>query len=279
MPASWQQHRNFHLAAAIVCILPYKVHRKESEMNIAERLIEFAKPLCIGQTCQDIRIGLGYICVQLTDGSMGIAWTPNKQHSGSCTHLRQAGSLLNLNALEILSWLNSENMLERALGLATFNAINSKLKRNTVADEAISLLNLKENDYVVMIGHFAPIIPKIREIGCRLEIIDLDSGKLGIINNTKQDLTALADCDVAIITATSIINNTADDLLAALKRNRAAVMLGPSTPLCTEIFKDTRITQLSGAIVIEPERIKTIISEGGGTMLLKKHLQFNSIPV
>ncbi len=248
-------------------------------MNIAERLIEFAEPLCNGQTCQDIRIGLGYSCVQLTDGNTGIAWTPNKQHPGSCTHLRHAGSLSNLSALQILSWLNSENMLERALGLATFNAMNSAFKRNIVTDEAISLLNLQKKDYVVMIGHFAPIIPIIREIGCRLEIVDFDSGKLGIINNTKQNLTALADCDVAIITATSIINNTADDLLSALKRNRAAVMLGPSTPLCPEIFKDTRITQLSGAIVIKPERIKTIISEGGGTMLMKKYLRFNSIPV
>ncbi len=248
-------------------------------MNIAERLIEFAKPLCIGHTCQDIRIGLGYSCVQLNDGSMGIAWTPDRQHSGSCTHLRHAGNLLNLNVLEILSWMNSENVLERALGLATFNALNSRLKRNTVADEAISLLNLQKNDYVVMIGHFGPIIPKIRAIGCRLEIVDLDTGKLGIINNTKHDLTALADCDVAVITATSIITNTVDDLLAALKKNRAAVMLGPSTPLCPEIFKDTRITQLSGADVIEPETIKTIISEGGGTMLLKKYLQFHSISV
>ena len=248
-------------------------------MNIAARMIEFAQPLCSGQTFQDIRIGLGYSCVQLTDGRMGIAWTPDKQHSGSCTHLRHAGSLLNHVPQEIVSWLNSENMLEKALGLATFNALNSKLKRDTVPDEAISLLNLQKNDYVVMIGHFAPVIPKIREIGCRLEIVELTARNPGIFNNTPQDFKALADCDVAIITATSIINNTVDGLLAALKRNRAAVLLGPSTPLCPEIFKDTRITQLSGADVIEPDRIKTIISEGGGTMLLKKYLQFMSLPV
>jgi uncharacterized protein (DUF4213/DUF364 family) len=38
-------------------------------------------------------------------------------------------------------------------------------------------------------------------------------------------MTALSACDVAIITSTSIINNTVDGLLAALKGNRAAVML------------------------------------------------------
>lgn len=189
-------------------------------MNIAESLIEFAEPLCEGRTISDVRLGLGYSCVELTDGSLGLTWTPGRT-SGSCTHLKHAGNLLGLNAQETLSWLSSENMLERALGLATFNALNSRVKRNLLTEEAISLQNLQKDDHVVMIGFFAPLIPKIKETGCRLEIVELNTDNPGTIT-TNQGVTALAECDVAIITATSIINNTIDGLLAALKRNRAA---------------------------------------------------------
>lgn len=82
---------------------------------------------------------------------------------------------------------------------------------------------------------------------------------------------------MAIITATSIINKTIDALLAALQRSRAAILFGPSTPLCPEAFTGTRITQLSGAYVTQPEQLKAVISQGGGTMLMEEFLQFHPI--
>lgn len=250
-------------------------------MNIAEKLIEFGTPLSEGRAISDVRIGLGYSCVELDDGGMGVAWTPSRSLTGSCSHLRHAGSLLGLDAGEALSWLNSDHMLERAIGLAAFNALNSKVSRNLVDEEAIALLKLQAGEHVVMIGHFAPLVQRIEKTGCRLEIIELDPGQpdiLGIVNS-KQDLTALAQCDAAIITATSIINKTIDNLLAALQKCRAAILLGPSTPVCPEAFTGTRITQLSGAYVMQPEKVKAVISQGGGTMLMKKFLRFHSISV
>jgi len=247
-------------------------------MNIAEKLIGFAEPLCGDSTISDVRIGLGYSCVELNNGSMGVAWTPSRSPTGSCTHLSHAGSLLGLAAKESLSWLNSDTMLERAIGLATFNALNSKVNRNLLDEEAVSLLKLQAGEHVVMVGHFAPIVQRIEKTGCRLEVIELDPdkpGNLGILN-TQQDFSALAQCDVAIITATSIINKTIDALLAAMQNSRAAVLLGPSTPVCPEAFAGSKITQLSGAYVQQPDKIKAIISQGGGTMLMKKFLRFYS---
>jgi uncharacterized protein (DUF4213/DUF364 family) len=252
----------------------------ENKLNIAERLIAFAEPLSGTLTISDVRLGLGYSCVELDDGGMGVAWTPDQRQASSCTHLRRAGNLLGLSAGESLSWLASDNMLERAVGLATFNALNSGINRDFVDDEAVSLLNLQAGEHVVMVGHFAPLVDRIKKTGCRLEIVELNSSTPGItMLNAKQGLAALAQCDAAIITATSIINKTIDDLFAALQRNRAAILLGPSTPLCPEAFSDTRITQLSGAKVTHPEELKAVISQGGGTMLMKKFLQFHSVIV
>lgn len=244
-------------------------------MDIAKNLIETATPLSQGYTVADVRLGLGYTLVELNDGSAGLAWTPDKQQSGSCTHLRQAGSLVGMAAGETLAWLDSDNYLERAIGLATFNALNSTIERELLEEESISLLGIKESDHVVMVGYFAPLIARIKASGCQLTIVELDGEKPGVIA-VGPGMKALSACDVAIITSTSIINNSVGDLLAALRGHRAAVMLGPSTPVCPEAFAGTGITQLSGAYVIAPDLAKTIISQGGGTMLLKKALRFAS---
>jgi uncharacterized protein (DUF4213/DUF364 family) len=208
---------------------------------------------------------------------MGVAWTPTSD-AGSCTHVEKAGVIAGSSAEEILSWLNAGQPLQRTAGLAVFNALNTGRKLDLKLEEAISLLEIKQDEHVVMVGYFAPVVPAIKASGCRFEVVELNPEKPGVIT-PEQGFKALAECDVAIITSTSIINGTCNALLQALKRNRAAVMLGPSTPMCAEAFQGSRITQLSGSIVTEPEQIKRIVSEGGGTRLLKKHLRFASVMV
>jgi len=247
-------------------------------MTISQTLKDYGEKICRQESLADVRIGLGYICVELHDGVAGIAWTPGREPASSCTHLPIAGTIQDSSELAILQLLDSANHLERAIGLATFNAINSRRNQNYSNIEAIARLDIKETDHVVMVGHFAPLIPRIKKTGCMFDVLDLNAAKPGIVD-LRSGPELLARCDVAIITATSIINGTIDDLLGNLQRNRAAVLLGPSTPVCPEAFQDTRITQLSGSLVKEPEPLKRIISQGGGTMLMKKHLEFVSISV
>ncbi|MGM0601479.1 MAG: Rossmann-like domain-containing protein [Candidatus Rifleibacteriota bacterium] len=245
-------------------------------MNLEQSLINFGKSIAENQTIKDLRLGLGYSCVELSDGKMGLAWTPDKRQSGSCTHLDKAGNILGLSAIEALEWLKGENLLERAVALAVFNALNSKIERNFEDAEAISQLNIKSSDHVVMVGYFAPVIPAIKKTGCLLEVVELDQEKPDVITPL-MGFNALENCDIAIITSTSIINNTVNSLLNALKNNRAAVMLGPSTPMCPEAFAGSRITQLSGSFVKDKDAVKTVVSQGGGTRLLKKHIKFSTV--
>ncbi|PID71606.1 MAG: hypothetical protein CSB34_06540 [Desulfobulbus propionicus] len=247
-------------------------------MSIAENLVTCGKQHCTDNTLADIRIGLGYTCVELQDGAAGVAWTPERTPTSSCTHVRRAGNLHETTEQQALELLQGESHLERAVGLATFNAVNSRVARQTNADEAIGKLGIQATDHVVMVGHFAPLIPRIEKSGCRLDVVDLNPHKLPTVA-LKSGPELLAECDVAIITATSIINNTVDEVIATLRKSRAAVMLGPSTPLCPEAFQNTLITQLSGSQVVQSAKVKQVISQGGGTMLMKKYLQFLNVTV
>ena len=61
-------------------------------------------------------------------------------------------------------------------------------------------------------------------------------------------------------------------VLEAAARCRKVILLGASTPLHSAAFEGTPVNGLSGVCIREPEAVLTVISEGGGTPLLKRHV-------
>jgi uncharacterized protein (DUF4213/DUF364 family) len=88
---------------------------------------------------------------------------------------------------------------------------------------------------------------------------------------------ALKICDVAIITATTLLNSTIEETINLLRNPSAVAVMGPSTPLLPAIFHNTPVTRPGGAIVAKPDRILQIISEGGWTPALRPYRRFVNI--
>ena len=127
-----------------------------------------------------------------------------------------------------------------------------------------------------MVGFFGPVIPKLKQTGCKLDILELNENRPDTISpeNGKE---ALAACSVAIITATSIVTGTFDDLIAGLGNPRAVIILGPSTIMYPPVFSGMPVTHLAGAWVKDAAAVEKIVSEGGGTMILKQYLDFKTV--
>lgn len=246
---------------------------------IQKRLLDHLQPLAGGAVAADVRIGLGYTAVRLESGHAGVAWTP-KSDAPCCTHFQAAGTLTGRPAGELLAYLVDEKSgIARAVGLATANALLSALPHPpTSREEILSTLHVTPQDKVAMVGYFGPIVAELRKIGCGLDIIELNPHHgAGETLTPDQGMASLASCSVAVLTGTSLINGTCDELLAALGNPRAAVLLGPSTPLCAEAFSATHITHLAGSRVREADAVLRVVSEGGGTMLMKKYVDFEHL--
>jgi uncharacterized protein (DUF4213/DUF364 family) len=248
-------------------------------LNIQKRLMEYLTPHAWGAVAADVRIGLGYTAVKLESGHAGVAWTP-KSDAPCCTHFQGAGTLAGRPAGELLAFLVDEKSgLARAVGLAAANALLASLPRpEIIREEIISSLRISPEDKVAMVGYFGPVVAQLRKIGCTLDIIELNAHH-GETLTPEQGREALAACSIAIVTGTSLINGTCDELLAGLGSPRAAVILGPSSPLCPEMFAGTRITHVAGSRVRDAEAVLRVVSEGGGTMLMKQHLDFENLPL
>lgn len=247
------------------------------DKTIQQKIVAFLTPSSQGLTVADVRIGLGYTSVRLDNGKIGLGWTA-KYDSGSCTHEPKAGTLAGRPAQELLDMLSTGNRsLSRSIGLATANALAAGLPwPETTSTEVLQLVNIKDSDNVVMVGFFGPLIPQIRQTGCRLDILELNPNRPGTIP-PEDGGDLLAACSVAIITATSVVTGTTDELLASLKNTRAAIMLGPSAFMRPEVFSRTPVTHIGGVRINNAAAVEKIISEGGGTKILKPHMDFLTI--
>ena len=245
--------------------------------SIRNKIAACLKPASEGIKIADVRIGLGYTSVRLDNGNAGLAWTASND-SGSCTHETKAGKLAGSPASELLEMLNSDsNPLSRTIGLATANALVAGLPRPQTAEkDAFELVDVQSSDSVVMVGFFGPVIPKLKQTGCKLDILELNENRPDTISpeNGKEALSA---CSVAIITATSIVTGTFDDLIAGLGKPRAVIVLGPSTIMYPPVFNGTPVTHLAGAWVKDAAAVEKIVSEGGGTMILKQYMDFKTV--
>lgn len=245
--------------------------------TIQQKIISFLKPASQSLTVTDVRIGMGYTSVRLDNDNLGLAWTAHHE-SGSCTHQKRAGTLAGSPATELLDMLaSSGNSLDRTVGLAAANALAAGLPPvETTKVDALELVNIQASDNVAMVGFFGPLISGIRKTGCNLDIIELKSDKPDTIT-PEEGMASLAACTVAIITGTSVITGTIDELLTRLGNPRAVIILGPSTFMRPEVFAKTPVTHLAGSKVLNASAAEKIISEGGGTMILRPYLEFGTI--
>ena len=239
-------------------------------MIITQRISETLADLAIERYVEDVRIGIKYTGVRLDDNACGVAYA----FPGSlrCDNVSFPGDkpLSGRNAGELLSWLNSDNLLHRSIGMATANAFTESINKEIISGDIRSVIEFRAGEQVAMVGYFEPLVQGIRS-QCRLNIYELDTSITDGLMDSSDATEGLKSCDVALITSTSIINGTIDSLLEAATDCREVVILGPSTPLISEVFNGTPVTLLSGVVVID-DQILRVVSEGGGMKHFKHYV-------
>jgi uncharacterized protein (DUF4213/DUF364 family) len=212
----------------------------------------------------DVRIGLCYTAVMLSNGNVGLAYTFRENLLPGCDVFKGSRPLAGKQVANILQYVTSADLLERTVGLATANALINVDRDEFTTGDVLDSLNLCQEDRVGMVGFFGPLVPSLKKVVKELIIFEKGSVKTQGMYSYEQTGTLLPTCTAAIITATSIINNTCDKLLKATKHCRHVVLLGATTPLAAEIFQSLGVTLLSGVVTKDPKTVLQIISEGGG---------------
>ncbi len=244
------------------------LHINEIAGQLHRRLHELSRRFAV----ENVLIGGSYVAVILAGGRVGLA-ARLKEAVGARIEPRGApGAFAGKRAEELLAFfVSGTGAVERALGLATANALIHPAAPAREED-TIDLIALRPGERVAMVGLFRPIVPRIEAKGVRLSVIERDTPE----DERKQ---ALGACDVAIITATTLLNGTLEGVLNELGRPRHVALIGPSTPLCETVFRDTPVTHLGGSAVVDAEGVLRVIAGGGGTPEMRPCLRFVNIMV
>ena len=251
-------------------------------MGIARKIVSIMEKRDLRRAVKRAQFGLSYCAVELESGEAGVAYSFPRKDSGPS--MKAGGNPIGgTPALEAARFLGSENLFDSAIGLAAVNALvaaatSAVFSAEKTAEEAqssgdsgdvLEALDLREGDRVCMVGCFFPVLEKLRQKRVEVQAVDLES-KPGAL--PAESVSALLpESQVALITATAVINGTIEGLLELAGNCREVAVLGPSTPLIPRAFVGTPVSCLAGIRVDDADEVFRVIGEGGGFRDFKRY--------
>ena len=215
-------------------------------------------------------LGLGYTVVTLSDGGIGLSYT-HFEDKRSCMLLNKHVDYEGQPAVQLLEKIKSDHAVERSMALALVNALNYKEALDFPEDKKNQIIfekfNISEGTRTAMVGFIGPLVNLLKQKKASVEVLDTsrDMGR-------KEDFyTRLGNwADVLLLTSTSILNNTTEEILQHASPAVKTVMLGPSTPMVAAAFEHLPVHMLAGTVPIDKANVLKAIRHGMGTPVLQK---------
>lgn len=249
------------------------------QSTVAARIVASLAGFPRETTVAEVRIGLGYTAVLLTNGSLGVAYTFSEEARGGCQVFDRLRPLSGQPARDLLTLLESTDPIEAGVGVGCANALANRPSAEFLEGDILQHLDVGPKDHVGMVGNFGPLVEPLKKRCRSLTIFEKVQKAYGDLRPSEEAAELLPRCHVALITATSIINHSIDALLQAAAGCREIALLGASTPLLPEVFSALGVTRLSGVVVNDPQQIMRVVSEGGGMRFFKPYVDKVNLPI
>jgi len=250
----------------------------ESTGALTRRLYELLRRAAAARAVADIRIGSVYLAVQLDDGRLGLSAVPALPAAAAPPPrlFREPRALIGARASRLLAWLPEQGSpWRKALALAAANAL-IRQERSDFTGDALASFKLTAADRVVMVGRFSPLLERIAATGAALTVLEKDPAK-GLVLPEQERRVVLRQADVAIVTATTILYDSLEEILGELAAPRHVSLLGPSTPMLPELFAGAPITHLGGVKITATAAVLSIVAAGGGTRAMRPFLEMTNL--
>jgi len=201
---------------------------------------------------------------------MGIAYTyVGDRHC--CSMNRDYRDYEGERAAELLVQIKSPEPLHRSMALALVNAMSyqdaCKLPDDPTDFGWMDGLGIGRGTRVAMVGFFRPLMKLFNDRGALVEVLD-DFQGVGERNSFYRKLDGWAD--VLLLTSTSILNDSTEEVLGRIAPGVKAVMLGPSTPMVAGVFSHLPVRVLAGTVPMNKEAVLKAIRHGAGAPVIHR---------
>ena len=227
-------------------------------------------------------IGLFFTGVKLNTGQGGLCFTPIKNIPeavccpSSARAMPNSGQLKGEKVTALLDKMFLGNPLRKALGIATLNALSSVYWDNNPSvnyafQRGVDPLDgaiIPDDAHVVVMGALAPYLKMLKMRGKEFTILELDPAtlkpdELDFYVPAERAPEIIPRADWLIITGTTLINDTLDEILSLIKPGAHVIVVGPTASMLPDAFFRRGVKSLGGIIVTKADELLDIISEAG----------------
>ena len=231
------------------------------------------------EQAKDVRIGLSWAAV--FGKYCGLAKTYGSPAQRTAC-VKNTDRFRGKDTAEIAEYAQSWDLAEASIGCAAIQSMVKPRLDGIEINASNIILKRGVGASVVMVGAF-PFIDRLKAIARELYVLELNqsmlNSELGIIPETAADYV-IPDCDLLVITGSSIVNKSLERLLSLARKSKAyTIILGPST-IFSDVFFDYGADMLAGSVVLKPHEVMKRLSDGIGIMdngLREKEIVFKVV--
>ncbi|MCB1997391.1 MAG: hypothetical protein KDG57_16210, partial [Rhodoferax sp.] len=172
-------------------------------------------------------------------------------------------------ALAVAQGYASGDTLVRTIGFAAVNALTRCLCTRAgftppVSRDSLGQLDPQPGETIGMVGHFTPLLPRLRAAGAKVVILELRADLVGERDGVRVTLdpAELRSCRKVLATGTLLLNHTLEPVLAQCVHADRLVLVGPSVGGPPDPLFARGITLLGGSWVEEPLRFLDTLRAG-----------------
>lgn len=234
---------------------------------------------------QRIVFGLRITAVELSDGSLGTSSTIDNGGRVPEKKDRDFGDFspskfIGKSVSDLLTSEKNSGLIDTAK-IAVLNAISSQILKNSnyniVADtDPIDLLMFSPGTKVTLVGAFRSYINFLSVRELHLRVLELDESALK--GDDKQYYVpaekyseVIPDSDIVIITGLSLVNNTIDGILNAIKPGTKIVVTGPSAGIPSQVLFKKGVNIIGATEILDKVKLFTLVSEAAAGYHLFKY--------
>jgi len=189
----------------------------------------------------------------------GLGSTMVGQAQPGHAQVRDVGHLHEKSAQELASWVLSDNLLEASIGIAALNSLLELNEETATQENAVEIITREsQGKNLTIVGHF-PFIDRIKPIAKNCWVIEKKPFGDDFPEEAANEY--IPQSDVIAITGTAFINHTIEGLLKLCPPKSIIMVLGPSTPLSSVLYK-YGISYVSGARIIDEGAAINTIQQG-----------------
>jgi uncharacterized protein len=233
-------------------------------------------------TVERVVVGLFFTGVKLDNGVAGVCATPLKTipEAVCCPSSARAmpfsGKLRGRPAGELAREALRGESIRRAVGIATLNALAECCWRRRPSPgvvlhagvDAFDAAEIRPGDKVVVVGAFVPFLKELKRRQQPFLVLEQDPAtlkaeELPFFRPAEQAASTVPRADVLLITGSTLVNATLEDLLALARPEARVAVIGPTVGMLPDAFLARGANVLGCVRITEPDAFLDLLAEGG----------------